>query len=291
MNQADIQRSIDYKASQGGGVCLIRLVSDLLLTSTLVVKSHVSLQYTGKHKLLASAGLAVGIDLQADAEIKGIQLHKQGVSFTQGTLAGFSGTGIRLQGHDTTVEDCLITGFGQAIRGEGFGRCNIYRNRIDALNGIWLTNSYDITRIVDNHCWPFVTMAWAGANDSNPPLSANRPGVAYKLDGVNDWTMLRGNFSYAYAIGYEVIDGSDVTFVQCSADGSQGTSNNTGFYIHGASRITNLTSCQCAGNHIGFWVATPGGVVQGTGNSTWGLSGASLNSAAGNTSLLQILSR
>lgn len=291
MSQADIQRSIDAKAAQGGGVCRINLLGDIVLTTTLVIKEHVSLQCTGKHKLLAAQGLDIALALQANAEVKGLQLHKQGVSFSQGDLQGFSGTGISIQGHDTTIDECFLTGFNIAIRGDGYGRCNIYRNRIDALNGVWLTNSYDITRIVDNHCWPFVTMQWAGVHDQSPPVSANRPGVAYKLDGVNDWTMLRGNFSYAYAIGYEVIDGSDVTFIQCGADGSQGTSNNTGFYIHGASRITNLTSCQCAGNHVGFWVDTPGGVVQGTGNSTWGLSGATLNRVAGNTSLLQILSR
>lgn len=289
MNFSEIQACIDAKAAAGGGTCRMVLDSDIVLLAQLVVKSNVTLEYSGKHKLLSPPGLTEAIVLQADATMRGVNLHKQGVTFTQGTLAGFSGVGVRIQGHDATVEDCFITGFDQCIRSEGYGRLGVYRNRMDGKNGVWLTNSYDVSRIVDNHCWPFVTMAWAGANDQNPPVSANRPGVGYKLDGVNDWTMLRGNFSYAYAIGYEVLDGSDVTLVQCGADGSQGTSNNTGFYIHGSSRITTLTSCQCAGNLVGFWINNPGGVVQGTGNSAWGLGSDALRTTSGDTSRLQVL--
>jgi hypothetical protein len=59
--------------------------------------------------------------------------------------------------HDAVVEDLLILGFDLAVRSDNSQRLNMRRVRGDNRNGLWLSRTYDITRIHDVHFWPFLT--------------------------------------------------------------------------------------------------------------------------------------
>ncbi|UJS26277.1 hypothetical protein [Thiothrix winogradskyi] len=291
-----LQQLIDAAAASGVGV--VNVPPSTVVSSTIHVRAGVSLVGAGtgrtdsaNGKLIVSRDLDTAFVLYQGSSIKSLGIHRDGVVFGQADTSGFGGNAIVANGDDVEVSGCMITGFAHACRSVQFGRAIIHNNKIDCLNGIWLHNVYDISRITDNHCWPFVTVGWANANERGvSPASANREGVAYRLTGVNDWTQLRGNFSYAYRIGYEVADGSDVTLVQCGADGAPGTADNTGFYIHGRSTLATLQSCQCAGNRTAFHFDLDGAVV-GSGNTVWGIHGSPLRIDRGDASRFQFIEK
>jgi hypothetical protein len=59
--------------------------------------------------------------------------------------------------HDVLVEDVLVLGFDLALRADNSQRFNLRRMRGDNRNGIFLSRTFDITRIHDVHFWPFLT--------------------------------------------------------------------------------------------------------------------------------------
>ncbi len=74
--------------------------------------------------------------------------------------------------HDVLVEELLILGFDQAIRSDNSQRLNVRRVRGDNRNGIWLSRTYDITRIHDVHFWPFLTGNLGGVSRVEFGISA-----------------------------------------------------------------------------------------------------------------------
>ena len=62
-----------------------------------------------------------------------------------------------LIGSDSVVEDCTIIGFGVAAVYRYVERIRFVNNKVDCGGGIVASKVYDVSRVRDNHIWPFWT--------------------------------------------------------------------------------------------------------------------------------------
>lgn len=62
-----------------------------------------------------------------------------------------------LIGSDSVVEDCTIVGFGLAAFYRYVERIRFVNNKVDCSGGIAASMIYDVSRVRDNHIWPFWT--------------------------------------------------------------------------------------------------------------------------------------
>jgi hypothetical protein len=86
--------------------------------------------------------------------------------------------------HDALLEDLLVLGFDLAVRSDNSQRLNIRRMRGDNRNGIWLSQTFDITRVHDVHFWPFLTGNLGGVSLVQVPVA----GVANNGAGLIRYT-------------------------------------------------------------------------------------------------------
>jgi hypothetical protein len=178
---AAIQAAIDAAAAAGGGVVRLGPRRYRIASADLVVKENVCLEGHAFPGAQRSAGnyQAVPATLLVNAArtvrvyragvLRQLALMREGlVTPPSGMRAGIAlreamaGTAVTIGDavgghHDALVEDVLILGFDLALRCDNSQRLNIRHLRGDNRNGIWLSRSFDITRIHDVHFWPFLT--------------------------------------------------------------------------------------------------------------------------------------
>jgi hypothetical protein len=131
---------------------------------------------------------------------------------------------------------------------------------VDCTAGFDLTATYDIGRISNCHCYPYLTAenVWSAAD----PTIITRSGIAYRLADVADWCKATNCFSYGYACGYEIDTADDVQLVSCSADYNAAiASTSIGFRIKGTAKRTALIGCQAAAQNDGVYIDTSGGAT------------------------------
>lgn len=123
--------------------------------------------------------------------------------------------------HDVLVEDLLILGFNLAIRSDNSQRLSVRRVRGDNQNGIYLTRTYDITRIHEVHFWPFLT-----GNVSNVSLAqtgvggvANNGAGLVRLTGTGAHGLVTGDLVNTYGIGG--VPGANGLFVVTVVDATR----------------------------------------------------------------------
>lgn len=196
--------------------------------------------------IMVAQGVSPAFRLHGASGVKGVFLHKAGVDFGDNSAAMFADDAIHIRGEDAYVDGCFITGFNQAVHALKAQRPRISNNRIDCLNGIWVETAYDIARIRDNHCWPFVTAA------VDTPASAWREGTAFGFAEVCDWGQLQGNFCFGYRYGFVFHNVAQMTVTQCGADSFPVDRRGIGFLITGACENITLIACQAASQSIGF---------------------------------------
>lgn len=160
---------------------------------------------------------------------------------------------------DGLIEDCIFLGFNWAFNcadtGVNVSRLWFYRNRIDCLNGIKVTNSYDVTKIYDNHFWPFTTL---GSPTEPNNRHHKRPGTAIKLVGANDWTKIKGNFIYYYQTGIQCTDAGYVYMDDNGADhyGTGSNDGSIGILVDGAAFDIRINNTSIHGPDWGIQVST-----------------------------------
>ena len=207
--------------------------------------------HTQQRHILVARGVSPALILHSSSGLNGLFLHKEGVTFGDSSSYAFTDTAVSIAGEDAYVNGCFITGFDQAVDGHFVQRSTITGNRIDCLNGVALFGVWDVARVVDNHCWPFVTVPNATPDNW-------RQGTAFRFSDVGDWNQLRGNFCFGYATGYLLHNVQHVTAVQCGADYAMGLKRGVGFHVTGDSKDTSLVACKAAGQDIGFLNETSG---------------------------------
>jgi hypothetical protein len=185
---AAIQAAIDAASAAGGGIVRLGPRRYRLAGADLVVRENVCLEgmmFPGGQRnsadyraipgtLLVDAARTIRV-LRA-ATLRRAAVIRDGMGAPPTTMragvllrSALSGTAVTIGDgagghHDALVEELLILGFDLAIRSDNNQRVNIRRVRGDNRNGIWLSNTFDISRVHDVHFWPFLTGNLSGVS-------------------------------------------------------------------------------------------------------------------------------
>ncbi|WP_270933442.1 glycosyl hydrolase family 28-related protein [Falsiroseomonas oryzae] len=178
---AAIQAAIDAAAAAGGGIVRLGPRRYRVAAAELVVKENVCLEGpifpggqrpAGDYRTIPGTILldaARTVRVMRAATLRRVAVIRDGMGAPPATMraginlrAAMAGTAITIGDasgthHDVLVEDVLVLGFDLALRSDNSQRLNIRRMRGDCRNGIWLSRTYDVTRIHDVHFWPFLT--------------------------------------------------------------------------------------------------------------------------------------
>ncbi|WP_237214591.1 glycosyl hydrolase family 28-related protein [Falsiroseomonas oryziterrae] len=178
---AAIQAAIDAASASGGGIVRLGPRRYRVAATELVVKENVCLEGplfpggqrpSGDYRSIPGTirlDPARTMRVMRGATLRKVALIRDGMAAPPTTMrqaidlrAAMAGTAITIgdgsgNQHDATVEDVLVLGFNLALRADNSQRVNIRRMRGDNRNGIWLSRTFDITRVHDVHFWPFLT--------------------------------------------------------------------------------------------------------------------------------------
>lgn len=224
---AAIQAAIDAASAAGGGIVRLGPRRYRVTSADLRVRENVCLEgqlFPGGQRtsadyrnipgtLLLSAARTIRV-LRA-ATLRRVAVIRDGMAAPPTTLrAGvdlrqaLAGTAITIGEpagghHDALVEDVLVLGFNLAIRSDNNQRLNVRRLRGDNRNGIWLSRTFDITRIHDVHFWPFLTGNIGGVSIASSTISgvANNGGGAVRLTTESPHGLIAGDVVNVYGVG------------------------------------------------------------------------------------------
>jgi hypothetical protein len=178
---AAIQAAIDAANAAGGGIVRLGPRRYRVAAAELVVKENVCLEGpvfpggqrpSGDYRSLPGTILLDStrtLRVLRGATLRRVAVIRDGLGAPPTTVraainlrAAMAGTAITIGDgsgthHDVLVEDVLVLGFDLALRADNSQRFNLRRMRGDNRNGIFLSRTYDITRIHDVHFWPFLT--------------------------------------------------------------------------------------------------------------------------------------
>ena len=176
-----VQATINAAFLAGGGIVRLGPRRYRIATADLIVRENVVLEgpvFPGGQRPDAFYGAIPGsllidpartIRVMRAATLRRVAVIRDGLGAQPTSMraaiamrAAMAGTAITIGDgsgtqHDALVEDVLVLGFNLALRADNSQRVNVRRMRGDNRNGIWLTRSFDITRIHDVHFWPFLT--------------------------------------------------------------------------------------------------------------------------------------
>jgi hypothetical protein len=192
---AAIQSAIDAAAAAGGGIVRLGPRRYRAAAANLVVKENVCLEgpiFPGGQRAGADYRAIPGtilldaartIRVLRGATLRRAAVIREGLGAPPGTMraainlrAAMAGTAITIGDgsgahHDVLLEDLLVLGFDLAVRSDNSQRLNVRRMRGDNRNGIFLSRTYDITRIHDVHFWPFLTGNLGGVSLVQVPVA------------------------------------------------------------------------------------------------------------------------
>ncbi len=189
-----------------------------------------------------------------------------------------AGTAINIAGDDVRLENLLILGFNQAVRCNGFGRLVCEYVYGDCLNGIWISDAFDIPRVENCHFWPFLT-AYVSDGTTEGLNVLFRDGIAYRLSGTGDWVKLTNSFAFGYGQGINSQGPDHITVLGCGFDNvnALGKTDTIGIYIGPGSRSIELIACQAAAQGTSYHIANtpdadafPSPVVEMVACRSWG---------------------
>jgi len=266
-----LQAAIDSFGA-GGGTVIVPYGMRCLVDASLTVKSNVSL--VGPHEYIGSpnnntdapygsvggaliVNSSATITLKGGASLKGLLIYRKGMTFPAANSSAFAGTAVTIGGDDAAASCSMILGFEKAVLSDGYQRPRFYNLWLDNVNGISITDAYDIPRIENVHCWPFATIEQYAIDLL--PSQLQRSGTAFLLEGVSDWVKLNNCFAYGYSRGFDLNNVNTPTLVSCTVDGTAPPNvlaGSRGFSIRGTSYDAKLIGCQAASQEIGFYLDT-----------------------------------
>ena len=292
-----IQAAIDAAHAAGGGVVRLGPRRYRVAGAELVVKENVCLEgpvFPGGQRPGANYGSIPGsillnatrtIRVMRGATLRSVAVIRDGIGAPPTNMraaialrAAMAGTAITIGDgsgthHDALVEDVLVLGFDLALRADNSQRVNIRRMRGDNRNGIWLTRTYDITRIHDVHFWPFLTGNLGGVSLVQTPIAnvANNGAGLVRITTAAAHNLVTGDLVNVFGVNgiapantratATVIDATRFDLQGVGFAGSHtggGTLavwNNrrlgTAFRIE-SSDVAECVNCFCYGYNIGF---------------------------------------
>lgn len=167
------------------------------------------------------------------------------------SIASWSGTAITQTGSDVKVSNCFIGGFAQAFDSNSKERTKMDWVNIDCIAGVLIRASYDIARIQNVHCWPFIVA------HQSPTLSNatwKRSGSAFKTLTGADGTTFTNCFSYAWDIGFDIQTKTACLLTGCFADSSSYGTGQIGFKLSGQAELINIIGGGTSGQSQGVYI-------------------------------------
>ncbi|CAN7678785.1 hypothetical protein [Mesorhizobium sp. LjNodule214] len=194
--------------------------------------------------------------------VRNLAICRRGLTFniTSAQVASdFLGIGVTIRNASCNIvlQDLVVLGFDTGIASiagaTNVSRVHMQRIHGDNINGISLTNSFDVTYIREVHFWPYVTAA-------STPEAGNvhlvRSGAGILSTGVHDWTRVESCFNFGYFRGFEINNAGSAILSNCGADHVAASSDGSiGFLIEGTSNNIKVISCQTAAKQFGFYSA------------------------------------
>jgi hypothetical protein len=294
---AAIQAAIDAAQAAGGGIVRLGPRRYRAAAAEIVVKENVCLEgplFPGGQRPSANYGAIPGTILLAStrtvrvmrgATLRRIALIRDGLGSPPTTMragvnlrAAMAGTAITIGDgsgtqHDALVEDMLVLGFDLAVRADNSQRVNIRRMRGDNRNGIWLSRTFDVTRIQDVHFWPFLTGNLGGVSLVQSTITnvANNGAGLVRITTSAAHNLVTGDIVNVFGVNgvaaantratATVVDATRIDLQGTSFSGSYsggGTLavwNNrrqgTAFRVE-SSDVAEFVNCFCYGYDIGF---------------------------------------
>lgn len=268
-----------------GGLVIVPSSFIIYINSTINIPDYVSLvggfihpgvaptdgnYYNLKSQILyGSAGL---ITLGKGSTIQKLLLIRAGLYTTVPTtpaaattlVGNFAGVALSLtSSKDAEVRDCMILGHTTGITCTTSDRVFLNNLKIDCTNGVFMQQAFDICRIDNVHCWPFLTAMVAGVgNTPNDPVPLRRSGFGFKLQTNCDWSTLLDCFAYGYSRGFWLSSTSNIGLVRCQSDYTNpNTGSVAGIVIDGNSTYTSITACTSIAAINGVYADTTGGAI------------------------------
>ncbi|MGG5810415.1 glycosyl hydrolase family 28-related protein [Falsiroseomonas sp. CW058] len=294
---AAIQSAIDAAAAAGGGIVRLGPRRYRVAAAGLAVKENVCLEgpvFPGGQRLnadyraipgslLVDAARTIrvlrGATVRRAAVIRdGLGAPPTGLRSAIALRNAMAGTAITIGDgsgthHDVLLEDLLVLGFDLAVRSDNSQRLNIRRMRGDNRNGIWLSQTYDVTRVHDVHFWPFLTGNLGGVSLVQMAVSAvaNNGAGLVRVTTATPHGLASGDLVNVHGVAGVVAANSRrfVTVVDATRFDMAGTSfagshagggtvsvwNNrrsgTAFRVE-SSDVAEFVNCFCYGYDIGF---------------------------------------
>lgn len=161
-------------------------------------------------------------------------------------ISQFAGTGIAAPEYGTTIRNSLIVGHNVAVTHNGgadSGRFYMEDVNIDCLSGVQIDTDYDVVRLKNVHCWPFMTAHVTGVSTTN----LLRAGGAFAFSTRADWMSADDCFAYGYVKGFILNGVSNCTLRRCQVDTASSAHTTHGFHITGATEYARLENCTSIG--------------------------------------------
>jgi hypothetical protein len=263
-----------------GGSVLIPSNSICYCASSITIPSKVKLYgefvhgegidyYTQNSQI--KLGASATINLSNASGLENLLIIRSGLYTTYPTnptqasavVSNFTGTGVTISSaNDAYIVGCMLLGHNQAIYSNNSDRVYIFNVKIDSTNGVYLANAFDICRIKDVHCWPFLTANVSGVgNTPNNPLPLQRNGNSFYVGTNCDWSSFVDCFAYGYSIGFYANNSSNIAFIRCQSDYTNPATNSVnGFKISGTASTTTLSECTAIASNQNVYIDTTGGV-------------------------------
>lgn len=294
---AAIQAAIDAAASAGGGIVRLGPRRYRVAAAELLVKENVCLEgplFPGGQRPSADYRTIPGtilldaartIRVLRGATLRRVAVIRDGMGAPPATMraginlrTAMAGTAITVgdgsgNHHDILLEDLLVLGFDLAVRSDNSQRLNLRRMRGDNRNGIWLSRTFDVTRIHDVHFWPFLTGNLGAVSLVTVPVSsvANNGAGLVRITTGAAHGLVTGDVANVYGVNgvaaantraaVTVVNTTTVDLLGTSFSGAHaggGTLavwNNrrtgTAFRIE-TSDVAEFINCFCYGYDIGF---------------------------------------
>lgn len=202
-------------------------------------------------------GPGVTIFLGAGGAMRGLMVQRNGINHPVVGGSSFNGTAVVVEGDDCYVGYCLFLGHAIGVDSDKCGRHKYEWIFGDCLTGIRIVDSWDVTRVVNCHFWPFLS---ANTGAVVPESVHHRSGVGFDIKGL-DIGIVTDCFAYGYFRGFRVVSVGAGTFAGCASDGTLEYPGSIGFDIGtglGATG-TRFIGCTAFSCNNGFWINIPTG--------------------------------
>jgi hypothetical protein len=205
-------------------------------------------------------------------------------------VAAFAGTAITVAGDGTYFSNVLVLGFNTALYSTGRQRITVQNCHADCTNGFDIQSAADVCRVLNSHCWPYLTGYLPFAAGT---ALVTRSGFAFRYKGVADWSVHENCSHYGFFNGYLYDSVDSVLSVGCASDYPVGQAvNGSGFSALNNCTNLLLMAPRAEGHSYGVFVqttnsgSTVGAQVSVVGGKFWSLGLAGVRVQTGSAVVL-----